>query len=240
MPNLMPDDDKVKMSTAQSGAIFNGEVDNFYDQNYEMNNKMRLPKTLRVSDDEFNDDSTNKNGSSWTQSIPNKVYDMHMPDRILVVGHDQHVGLKAPPIEMTLENSVIPPEHTMTRVQTPPRVLTLGDHFFPTFDDDSIDDYGNPPEMNSTTPIANGTFISDTQIVRRNIREQTPVWNSTLDVSLPQSDEIQHLRRQLGKLNRRVMAVESVMYQRQQRDKYIYAITVAYFIFKAFNWITRN
>ncbi|CAD6229457.1 GSCOCG00006603001-RA-CDS [Cotesia congregata] len=224
------------MSTSQSPAIFNGEVDNFYDQNYEMSNKMRLPKTLRIGD-EFKDDSTAND--SWTQPRPNQVFDMHMPDRILVVGHDQHVGLKAPPIEMTLDNSVIPPEHTMTRVQTPPRILTLGDHFFPTFDDEN-DDYPNTIAVNSTPPVTNGPFVSDTQIVRRNVREQTPVWNSTLDVSLPQSDEIQHLRRQLGKLNRRVMAVESVLYQRQQRDKYIYAITVAYFIFKAFNWITRN
>ncbi|XP_034937346.1 transport and Golgi organization protein 11 isoform X2 [Chelonus insularis] len=227
------------MPKPQSPAVFNGEVDNFYDQNYEIKNKMKLPKTIRVGD-EYKDDDSGTNRATWNQAIPNEVLDMHMPDRILVVGHDQHIGLKAPPIEMTLENSVIPPEPEFTRVQTPPRVLTLGDHFFPTVDDDNIDDYMNTSDLNQSIPITNGSYMNETQIVRRAAREQTPVWNNTLDVSLAPSEEIQHLRRQVGKLNRRVMAVELEMLQRQQRDKIFYAITIAYFFIKAFSWLTRN
>lgn len=70
-------------------------------------------------------------------------------------------------------------------------------------------------------------------------REQTPLY-SALDVSLAPSEEIVHLRRQVGKLNRRVMACELEIMQRQQREKIIYAITIAYFFFKTFNWMSRN
>lgn len=70
-------------------------------------------------------------------------------------------------------------------------------------------------------------------------REQTPSY-SALNVSLPPSEEIQHLRRQVGKLNRRVMAIELEMLQRQQREKILYALTLTYLILKAFSWLTRN
>lgn len=69
-------------------------------------------------------------------------------------------------------------------------------------------------------------------------REQTPF--NALDVSLPPSEEVQHLRRQVAKLNRRVMALELDTLHRQQRDKLVYIATIAYFILKAFSWITRN
>lgn len=70
-------------------------------------------------------------------------------------------------------------------------------------------------------------------------REQTPSYSS-VDVSLPPSEEVQHLRRQVGKLNRRVMAIELEMLQRQQRDKILYTLTLAYFILKAISWLNRN
>lgn len=70
-------------------------------------------------------------------------------------------------------------------------------------------------------------------------REQTASYNA-LNVSVPPSEEIQHLRRQVGKLNRRVMAIELEMLQRQQREKILYALTLTYLILKAFSWLTRN
>lgn len=70
-------------------------------------------------------------------------------------------------------------------------------------------------------------------------REPTPSYNA-LDVSLQPNEEIQHLRRQVGKLNRRVMTLELDMLQRQQRDRFLYIATIAYFILKTFSWLTRN
>jgi len=44
----------------------------------------------------------------------------------------------------------------------------------------------------------------------------------------------------MAKLNRRVMAIELDNLQRQQREKIIYAIGLAYFLFKTVFWLTRS
>jgi hypothetical protein len=40
-------------------------------------------------------------------------------------------GTKSAPREITLENSILPKDAGFVRVSTPPRVLTLNDHYFP-------------------------------------------------------------------------------------------------------------
>lgn len=54
------------------------------------------------------------------------------------------------------------------------------------------------------------------------------------------SEEILHLRRQLAKLNRRVMAVELDNVQMQQREKMLYASVAAYLLYKLISWMSRN
>ncbi|XP_033175879.1 transport and Golgi organization protein 11 isoform X2 [Bombus vosnesenskii] len=224
------------MSKAHSPTVFNGEADNFYDPNFtlDINKRMRVPKSIRVSGDYTDEEIADTNGSSWNQIVAGDKFEMHVPDRILVVGQEQHVGTRAPPREITLENAVLPPEAGMVRVQTPPRILTLDDHYFPAVDEEEPNSY--PTETkDSLSSKSHGQYSTETQIVR----EQTPSY-SALNVSLPPSEEIQHLRRQVGKLNRRVMAIELEMLQRQQREKILYALTLTYLILKAFSWLTRN
>ncbi|XP_066601143.1 transport and Golgi organization protein 11 isoform X2 [Prorops nasuta] len=225
------------MSNAHSPSRFNGEADNFYETNFtfDINKRMRVPKTIRVNGDYADDDLHSITGPNWSQMNGSEKFDMHVPDRILVVGQEQHLGTKAPPREIILENAVMPPEPGIVRVQTPPRVLTLDDHYFPAVDEDHPAPF---VEEVRGTVAPNVPNPAETQIVRHT-REQTPAYNA-LDVSLAPSEEITHLRRQVGKLNRRVMAVELEMIQHQQREKIFYAITLAYFIIKAFSWIGRN
>lgn len=54
------------------------------------------------------------------------------------------------------------------------------------------------------------------------------------------NEEVVHLRRQLAKLNRRVMSIELENMQRQNRDKIIYALGLAYFFFKTVLWLSRS
>ncbi|XP_033207727.1 transport and Golgi organization protein 11 [Belonocnema kinseyi] len=227
------------MSKSHSPTRFNGEADNFFEPNFtlDMNKRMRVPKSIRVSGDFSDEDINGTNGHKWNQMLANEKFEMHVPDRILVVGQEQHIGTKAPPREITLENAVLPTvEPGLVRVQTPPRVLTLDDHYFPAADDD--DPVNESINMVTATPKANGQYNNENQIVRH-VREQTP-FNTTLDVTLTPSEEVQHLRRQVGKLHRRIIAVESQIMQRQQRDKIVYAITLTYFFLKALSWLTRN
>ncbi|KAG7205802.1 hypothetical protein KM043_007747 [Ampulex compressa] len=198
---------EVIMSKAHSPTRFNGEADNFYDSNFtlDINKRMQVPKSIRVSGDYTNENVVGTNGSSWNQMVSTEKFEMHVPDRILVVGQEQHIGTKAPPREITLENAVMPAEPGIIRVQTPPRILTLDDHYFPAVDEDEPSLYVNEVK-DTVAPRPRGRYNTETQIVRHT-REPTPSY-SALDVSLPPSEEIQHLRKQVGKLNRRVMAIE--------------------------------
>ncbi|EFN60203.1 Transport and Golgi organization protein 11 [Camponotus floridanus] len=227
------------MSKTHSPTHFNGEIESIYypEFNANIDKQMRVLKSIRVNGDYTDEDSAATNRSTWNQmSNTTEKLEMHVPERILVVGQEQHVGTKAPPPEIVLENTIMR-EPAIVRVQTPPRILTLDNHYFPAVDEEEVlshvDEIVNP--VNEIRPR---TYNTETQIVKH-VREQTPSYNA-LDVSLQPSEEVQHLRRQVGKLNRRVMALELDMLHRQQRDRILYIATIAYFILKTFSWLTRN
>lgn len=226
------------MSKAASPTRFSGELDHFYDPNFtaEISHKMRVPKRIRV-DGEFDDDTNNHTHpvNPWNDKI-----EMHVPDRILVIGQEQHLGTKAPPRELVLENSILPPppDPGVVRVQTPPRVITLDEYAFPSAGDYVPDQYDN---NEGTYIVEHPKFqkvkhIDIDTVNRMDIREGTP----GLSESMTTNEEVVHLRRQLAKLNRRVMSIELENLQRQQREKMLYAIGIAYFFFKVLFWLNRS
>lgn len=75
------------MSKSHSPTRFNGEADNFFDPNYtlDINKRMQVPKNIRVSGDYSEETIPGINGSNWNNLIAEK-FEMHVPDRILVVG----------------------------------------------------------------------------------------------------------------------------------------------------------
>lgn len=70
------------------------------------------------------------------------------------------------------------------------------------------------------------------------IRESTPTIGG--GDGLTPAEEVQHLRRQMAKLNRRVMALELENLSRLQRDKILYGLGIAYFLLKTIIWLNRN
>ncbi|XP_014213483.1 transport and Golgi organization protein 11 [Copidosoma floridanum] len=226
------------MANAHSPTRFNGEADNFFDPNYtlDISQKMRVPKSIRVSGDFTDQEISGTNGSAW--NMMSKKLEMHVPDRILVAGQEQHIGTKAPPREIALENAVLPSVETpAVRCITPPRVLTLDTHYFPTADEDNRQNKSTDFEVMPVKP--RGTLHNETQVVTRNTREQTPAYG-VLDASLPPGEEVQQLRRQVGKLNRRVMAIESEIQQQQQKMKLVYIMAAMYICFKTMFWFGKN
>lgn len=67
-------------------------------------------------------------------------------------------------------------------------------------------------------------------------REATPPYGE----HVTGSDEVTTLRRQVARLNRRMIAVEIDNLQRQQREKVVYCIGLAYILMKAIMWLNRN
>ncbi|XP_054739203.1 transport and Golgi organization protein 11 isoform X2 [Anastrepha obliqua] len=75
-------------------------------------------------------------------------------------------------------------------------------------------------------------YNNETSLVSH--REGTPIGELT------PHEEILYLRRQLAKLNRRVLNIEINNEQRLQREKIVYCLGLAYFVLKAVFWLNRN
>lgn len=67
-------------------------------------------------------------------------------------------------------------------------------------------------------------------------REATPPYGE----HVTPSEEVTHLRRQVARLNRRMLTIEIDNLQRQQREKVVYCLGLAYFLMKAIMWLNRN
>lgn len=61
-----------------------------------------------------------------------------------------------------------------------------------------------------------------------------------LSKELTPAEEMQHLRRQMTKLNRRVIALELENFNRLQKEKVFYGVTIAYFLLKTIMWLNRS
>ncbi|XP_037951203.1 transport and Golgi organization protein 11 [Teleopsis dalmanni] len=271
--------------TAQSPTpMFNGIDDDIYNEAkfaHEINDKMRVPKRIKATG-EFSDEDlllSNQNGLINSWNYHDKI-DMSVPDRIVVLGHNEHLETRSTPREIQLENSILPKIPSgLVRVQTPPRVITLNDHHFPSASEESSphkvhqdgdyegtdlydDEDSHPPryvqangvghatvgfeirESNSVESVSQLTTgggskrspqsynNNDTTIISQ--REGTPMGE------LSPHEEILYLRRQLAKLNRRVLNIEINNEQRLQREKIVYCLGLAYFVLKAIFWLNRN
>ncbi|XP_055383388.1 transport and Golgi organization protein 11 [Condylostylus longicornis] len=269
----------MPMSTPTSPRKFNGLTDEdrptplFTDMNFsqELSGKMRVPKRIKATGEYSDEDLllSNQNGimNSWTYH--DKI-DMNVPDRIVVIGQDQHLGTRSTPREIVLDNSILPTDPGFVRVQTPPRVITLSEHVFPTIEDNGKPNNGfgssnyiragqnghitvgfdpnagyNNSNMNDTSSVEDESErrqitnssrkslnYNDTTIAHR---DGTPPIGD-----LSPSEEIMYLRRQLAKLNRRVLSIEIDNVQRQQREKIIYCLGLAYFLLKTIFWLNKN
>ena len=68
-------------------------------------------------------------------------------------------GTKSAPREIVLENSILPKDAGFVRVSTPPRVITLNDHYFPTASEeaereDENEQRAHPKTLNFADPDA--------------------------------------------------------------------------------------
>lgn len=219
--------------------------DHYYDPNFtaEITAKMQVPKRIKVAGNIDDDEEEIAPKLPWQ---PEKI-DMRVPDRILVAGQDRHIGTPAPPRELIIENTVMPPDPGLIRIQTPPRVITLDEHYFPSATDDYYDrennggineiSYSRKNDYNDDVLLetSQNNFLNDTV----NQSDFTAVARSN-GPFLRTEEEVVHLRKQLVKLNRRVMNIERELVYNQQRDKALLGIGAVYVLIKFFMWMNRS
>lgn len=269
--------------SASPGGFSNYEDDSLFQNaayTHDISEQMRVPKRIRATGGYFEEHEllSNGNGEINSWNYRDKI-EMNVPDRIVVLGQDQHLGTKSAPREIMLENSILPKDPGFVRVSTPPRIISLSEHHFPSatdlpdddnkdshelhYDDyeprslDSIEDanssmnVGNRQRRGQTAlhgrPITGGelqkraTFSKNNSelVVGRSFRDETPTFGGSVE-NLTPSEEMTNLRRQVAKMNRRLLSIELDNMQRQQREKIIYCVGLAYLLLKTFMWLSRK
>jgi len=195
--------------------------------------------------------------NNWRNSTGSEKIVMQVPDRIIVRGQDQHYGTKALPRELQLESAVAMPSDPVTvTMHTPPRSITLGSsmqnlHRYPSnsssqqtseAEDETllIDDY-NVARLGSNTvtknsplsPMRNDLVYAgrDTPV---NLRNHETTMLGVYD------EEIEHLRDQLSRMNRRVMTLEEEMVDRKEKERYFVIAGILYAAVHAVTWLFRS
>lgn len=117
---------------------------------------------------------------------------------------------------------------------TPPRQLTLDKYPFPGVNDHD-EEYDKKEVAIKHVSKRN---LNDSSLQMTHCESPPPVGFAS--EGLTTSEEVQHLRRQMAKLNRRVMALELEHLNRLQKEKILYGLGFAYFLLKAIFWLNRN
>ncbi|XP_059614760.1 transport and Golgi organization protein 11 isoform X2 [Phlebotomus argentipes] len=242
------------MARSSSPPRFNNYEDDTVFQNahftQDISEQMRVPKSIKATGEYFDErdilpGSANLNSWNYSEKI-----DMTVPDRIVVIGQEKHHGTRSAPREILLENSIMSRgEHGQVRVSTPPRTISLAEHYFPTASEpdesprhEVEDEYGAEMHGDGNRATARQAKYSShpSELVISHSRESTPPMSQSLMEGMTPSEEVVQLRRQINKLNRRVYSIEMQNIQREQREKIVYCLGLAYFIIKAFLWLNRN
>jgi len=202
--------------------------------------------------------------SSWSGRDAESAKMMQVPDRILLAGNNAHVAARSTPRELQLENSVMPtsPEHV--RVYTPPRSIRLDDNAaFPAVpaplddmsDDDTLEQSynnvggggGGGPGAGHRVPASSNNFqrAGSGGQLSSSLGKDNSFMVTSSGPELPQQnmttfEELQLVRRQIAKLNHRLMAVELENQQQQQREMIFTVLVTAYFFGKFIFWVNRN
>lgn len=235
----------------------------------EISTKMRVPDKIMVGENQSTRSPTfvgvnGPPGMNYGRDF-HQNFDMKVPDRILVAGGEQHIAAKSTPFEMQVEDRILPPTRDHVRVNTPPRSIKLND--LPNTrsenddnDDDEEDDaiYLQPISERISRPSSQNTPKRE---FGKAMPRSSSVESGSFAYGRPSSDpslsmmetihggnshnmnpweEIQLVRRQIAKLNHRLMAVELENQQQQQREMILTALVTCYFIGKFFVWLNRS
>ncbi|KAI4465537.1 hypothetical protein MML48_3g00013688 [Holotrichia oblita] len=151
-------------------------------------------------------------------------------------------GTRAPPREIVFDNSLLQQNEPYTsdpRIGTPPRTLTLDKYPFPgveEFEEVVQEEIPTVKTVKRMMPYKVEDVVKESRIINH---ESTPPIGPGGEGLTP-AEEVIHLRRQMAKLNRRVMALELENLNRLQKEKILYGLGIAYFLLKTILWLNRN
>ncbi|XP_044146541.1 mitochondrial fission factor isoform X5 [Bufo gargarizans] len=200
--------------------------------------RMRVPEMLKVAS------SNTETGSKPPVNFPAPGVLMQVPERIVVAGHNEEASFSRPADLDLIQTTPFEP----LALKTPPRVLTLSERPLDFLDlerptpvtpqNDEVRHMGRQKRERS---VSENTIRHNGQLVRNDSMYAV----STLDASMDGTpDDLSlvdaaSLRRQIIKLNRRLLLLEEENKERVKREMVMYSITVAFWLLNSWFWFRR-
>ncbi|XP_053560838.1 mitochondrial fission factor-like [Bombina bombina] len=217
--------------------------------------KMRVPEKLKVASNSAESDIKNQ------FHMPVSGVMMQVPERILVSGHSEEASFSRPPDLDLIQTTPFEP----LALKTPPRVLTLSERPLDFLDlerptphsdeprsigrqkrersvsENSTRQNGQLVRHDSTPVLRGGSAASASATHHDNPRYGGPSLDSTLEGNLDDMTLVDatSLRRQIIKLNRRLLPLEEENKERVKREMVMYSITVAFWLLNSWFWFRR-
>ncbi|XP_069069604.1 mitochondrial fission factor isoform X2 [Pleurodeles waltl] len=229
------------------------------DYTHGISQRMRVPEKLKVAPTNANLDQNMQGGVSNSGTI------MQVPERIIVAGDNEDIPFARPPDLDLIQATPFEP----LALKTPPRVLTLSERPLDFLDLErpipvtpqneegrSLGRSKRERSMSENTARQNGQLVRhDSMPVLRGgsgaatssnpHHDYTRYGLATLDSTLEGTPDdmtlvdAASLRRQIIKLNRRLLLLEEENKERAKREMIMYSITVAFWLLNGWLWLRR-
>ncbi|XP_053565817.1 mitochondrial fission factor isoform X3 [Bombina bombina] len=197
--------------------------------------KMRVPEKLKVASNSAESDTKNQ------FHMPVSGVMMQVPERILVSGHSEEASFSRPPDLDLIQTTPFEP----LALKTPPRVLTLSERPLDFLDLERPTPHSDEPRsigrQKRERSVSENSTRQNGQLVRHDSTYGGPSLDSTLEGNLDDMTLVDatSLRRQIIKLNRRLLLLEEENKERVKREMVMYSITVAFWLLNSWFWFRR-
>lgn len=211
-----------------------------YDLDYTegISQRMRVPEMLKVAT------SNTEAGSKPQAHIHRPGVIMQVPERIVVTGQNEEGSFSRPADLDLIQTTPFEP----LALKTPPRVLTLSERPLDFLDlerptpmtpqNDEVRMMGRQKRERS---VSENTIRHNGQLVRNDSMYAISALDSTMDGTPDDLSLVDaaSLRRQIIKLNRRLLLLEEENKERVKREMVMYSITVAFWLLNSWFWFRR-
>lgn len=211
-----------------------------YDLDYTegISQRMRVPEMLKVAT------SSTEAGSKPPADIHRPGVIMQVPERIVVTGQNEEGSFSRPADLDLIQTTPFEP----LALKTPPRVLTLSERPLDFLDlerptpmtpqNDEVRMMGRQKRERS---VSENTIRHNGQLVRNDSMYAISALDSTMDGTPDDLSLVDaaSLRRQIIKLNRRLLLLEEENKERVKREMVMYSITVAFWLLNSWFWFRR-
>ncbi|XP_077344658.1 mitochondrial fission factor isoform X4 [Lithobates pipiens] len=200
--------------------------------------RMRVPEKLKVASSNTESDPKADGDISYSGSI------MQVPERIVVTGQSEDGSFSRPADLDLIQTTPFEP----LSLKTPPRVLTLSERPLdfldlerPTGATPQSEEVRHMGRQKRERSISENTIRHNGQLVRNDSMYAVASLDSTMDGTPDDLTLVDaaSLRRQIIKLNRRLLLLEEENKERVRREMVMYSITVAFWLLNSWFWFRR-